>query len=92
MNSNMPYTAEQIVSSIQSNPANIGAFVQLTENYHGYSTGKSILNDNTPKPYFELISIVCDYLNPASYPLIIGDERKKWFEKRLDKFSTKYID
>jgi len=91
-NNNQAYTTEQIVSVINSDPKALESFQPLIPCIGGCSIGESILNDKSPKPYLDLIKIVCEYLNPFYYPFIKGEMRVEMLKERIQKFYIKYVD
>ena len=91
-NNNQAYTPEQIIRVINSDPKALEAFQLRVPCVGGYSIGESILNDKSPKPYLDLIKIVCEYLNPFYYPFIKGEMRGEMLKERIQKFYIKYVD
>ena len=93
-NNNLTYNADMILASFVKNPHEAAiTFKNLNGGSDfGFGNGESILNDKSVKPYYELIKIICEHLDPYYYPFVKGDKRDEMLTKRLQKFYIKYVE
>ena len=68
------------------------AIIQSTKGNNPFIGFTDQFQFTTPEPYLDLIRITSEYVNPMIYPLITGEQRKKWLNDRLEKFKLKYLE